>query len=376
MFLIEKFCGEGIPDWLTPESLVPFPLPVTESPYDLDSNGYPNLTECLQYTFADYYFSYQVENAFQCLYDNTNGLQDQFVKFWNLVSETFNNTEGVLGYELINEPWPGNGFLDPDLLLPGIADKVNLEPMYDRLQATIRANDNNHIIFYEHSLVDPGFSGFSHGPGGPTYNDRSVLSYHIYCGPTDREGDPSNIWECDLEDGYFYETSMEDVVRLGGGGFMTEFGAMTNASVAIESIEFLATLADNYLQSWCYWQFKFYQDITTAGNGESFYINGQLEEVKVKALSRTYAQAIAGVPSAMSFDMSTSAFELSFTLNLSITSPTIIYLNQVWYYPKGFTINVSPNVLTWNQSEVNYLEFTPISSAKDGQVITIKIASK
>ncbi len=95
---------EGVPDWLTPVSLVPFPLPVTETPYELDENGYPNLTQCLQYNFADYYFSYQVENAFQCLYDNYNGMQDEFAAFWNVLSQTFKDSEGVLGYELINEP--------------------------------------------------------------------------------------------------------------------------------------------------------------------------------------------------------------------------------------------------------------------------------
>ncbi len=52
-------------------------------------------------------------------------------------------------------------------------------------------------LFYEHSLVDPGISGFTHGPGGPTYNNRSVVSYHIYCAPTDRQGNPRNIYECD-----------------------------------------------------------------------------------------------------------------------------------------------------------------------------------
>ena len=49
---------------------------------------------------------------------------------------------------------------------------------------------------------------------------------------------------------------------------------------------------------WSYWQFKKFQDITTAtkpGAAESFYTeDGKLELNKVKALSRTYAQAIAG----------------------------------------------------------------------------------
>ncbi len=50
---------------------------------------------------------------------------------------------------------------------------------------------------------------------------------------------------------------------------------------------------------WSYWQFKKYQDITTTtrpATAESFYTeDGQLEINKVRALSRSYAQAIAGI---------------------------------------------------------------------------------
>lgn len=50
---------------------------------------------------------------------------------------------------------------------------------------------------------------------------------------------------------------------------------------------------------WSYWQFKKYQDLTTAASPattESFYTeDGKLEINKVRALSRSYAQAIAGM---------------------------------------------------------------------------------
>ncbi len=47
---------------------------------------------------------------------------------------------------------------------------------------------------------------------------------------------------------------------------------------------------------WSYWQFKKFQDLTTAASPattESFYAeDGELEVNKVRALSRSYAQAI------------------------------------------------------------------------------------
>lgn len=55
-----------------------------------------------------------------------------------------------------------------------------------------------------------------------------------------------------------------------------------------------------YFRSWTYWQFKYFDDITTAANPgttESFYDNdGKLQETKVKALARPYAYAICGRP--------------------------------------------------------------------------------
>ncbi len=57
---------------------------------------------------------------------------------------------------------------------------------------------------------------------------------------------------------------------------------------------------------WSYWQFKKYQDLTTAAipaTTESFYTeDGELEMNKVRALSRSYAHAIAGILLIIIFD--------------------------------------------------------------------------
>jgi hypothetical protein len=52
---------------------------------------------------------------------------------------------------------------------------------------------------------------------------------------------------------------------------------------------------------------------------------------KVAALSRTYAPFIAGVPSSitMSYNTTTAAFLLSYTINTAATGKTTIYLNEV-----------------------------------------------
>merc|ERR1719399_2780053 len=118
---------------------------------------------------------------------------------------------------------------------------------------------------------------------------------------------------------------------------MTEFGAMLGTDQGVESLNFVTGLADQHIQSWSYWSFKYYQDLTTVsvGGGESFYLkNGTLDTAKVRALSRTYAQAIAGVPSTHLFEPVTAKFTLVYDIMDSDPIPdTIVFLNLEFHYP-------------------------------------------
>jgi len=82
------------------------------------------------------------------------------------------------------------------------------------------------------------------------------------------------------------------------------------------------------LAGWAYWQFKIFKDLTTtAGTGaEGFYnLDGSLQEKKVKALSRTYAQNTQGTLKKQFFNTSTSHFEIEFVYDHSIKAPTVVY---------------------------------------------------
>lgn len=116
------------------------------------------------------------------LYDNKNGLRDKFARFWGYVAEQFKDSEDIIGYELINEPWAGNIYQNPTLLIPGIADREKLGPMYDQINTEIRKHDEDRLIFFESvtwELTGLGEKiGFQHAPGGHEFANRSVLSFH------------------------------------------------------------------------------------------------------------------------------------------------------------------------------------------------------
>jgi len=81
-------------------------------------------------------------------------------------------------WQLINEPWAGDTYARPSLLMPGEAGRDNLGPLYRHLNTAIRSVDENTLIFYEPvtwsvflSGRDAG-TGFSTVPGGPAYVTR------------------------------------------------------------------------------------------------------------------------------------------------------------------------------------------------------------
>jgi endoglycosylceramidase len=96
----------------------------------------------------------------------------------------------------------GDAVKDPFLMVPGVADRVNLQPVYERVASAIRAVAPALPIFFESvwvapfgarvSLVsckdlmaratqvtwDDVLVGFTQSPGGVAWRNKSVLAYH------------------------------------------------------------------------------------------------------------------------------------------------------------------------------------------------------
>ena len=330
---------DGFPRWLIdkfPPSPNPYPWPFRH-----------NITGD---NWADGYLTEAVSQAFQFIYNNASGSQDSMARFWTKVATVFGNRSSILGYELINEPWAGNIYSSPDLLLPGIAGSRNLVPLYDHLNAAIRTVDERTVIFYEPVTWGIFFdgkyagSGFATVPGGASYADRSALSYHYYCWLLDPDAShehypPLKRAICDdLVGVRIMPAVLNDISRLGGSAFLTEFGlcAPDGNPQSIDTIEcrFVLELADRYLQSWTYWDSGFFDNDT-----------GDVDWNVARAFARVYARAIAGVPLSMKFNDTSKAFRLTFILNLTIHRPTEIVIPRM-HYPNGFRVSVSSE-LQW-----------------------------
>jgi endoglycosylceramidase len=289
-----KFCGEGVPDYVydicvaeEPEGTQSFPEPAVHGEYPSDGSGDPALEACQSSMFATYYLSAEVGAGFQCLYDNKENLWDAMGGFWSIIATSFKDSPNVLGYELINEPWAGDVYEDPRRLLPGVAESKYLQPLYEHLHKAIRGVDDEKIIFFEGLTIDYWPNAFTEGcPGGAEYNDRQAMAYHIYCPLQDPAAKGEAV--CDLIDDEFFYMRNKDADRLGSGMLMTEFGAAENIKGDIYALESLMRMADDHQQSWMYWQYKYYNDITTCTPGTEgssteamYFANGTVSIAKL-----------------------------------------------------------------------------------------------
>jgi len=347
-------CGEGMPNWVFDYALsevgfnrsdprTAFPKPL---PYDipLGADGLPDRDRCEAYQFSTEGGAYEVIAAWTALYTKPE-IYGAFASFWGTVAEALTGIPGVLGYELLNEPWPSLELFD---------DKKSLLPMYKLAAERIRQFDTETIILFEPISFDSYFSVFNHIPDfppygieGPKYQDRQLFAYHSYCADFGNSTAKNLPLSCQIILSKSWPWVKETLAQYHLGGFLTEWGAVGDSAVSLKLLQTQADSADEQFQSWTYWTYKSFDDITTANPAsETFFKpDGSLQTAKVKALARSYAQQIAGMPTNMGFIPSTGLFNVDYDSrggdNRDLPE-TVIFVSREFYYPRGFQVDVSP----------------------------------
>ncbi|CAE7233585.1 unnamed protein product [Symbiodinium natans] len=383
------FCGEGFPEAYVdallqdPRSRLAqaplFPEPLGTLPRN--ASGLPVREECLKRLFSDYYSTFQVGALWAELYREGSELYEGFLRYWAAVAKEFKDEPQLVAFELLNEPSDAcleartaPGCLSGQAIPVRFNNDVEvhkLMPLYQAAARAIRGAGAPQVILYEPTVWPKiGAQVFP----GPVLNDtKQGLAYHIYCAPGDGRSFAAGLL-CDAAQSIFERTFypfLQRNKRL--AGFMTEFGAVGGSSRELEHLSHLLDAADEHLQSWTYWQLKKFKDFTTANAQEPlFRPDGQVETEKLRALSRTYAFATAGIPTKMRFDQS-GAFELDFVATVQ-DAPTEIFLNEALHYPTGYSISVDPsNCLNVQKAQRNYLNLTLANSACLGQLLKVRL---
>jgi endoglycosylceramidase len=298
--------GNGFPEWATL------------------TDGLPNPPE----PFPIYYLTNPaLQRAFDNFWLNKPGpdgvpLQTHYATAVRSIAATVADQDYVLGYDLMNEPWPGVDF--GTCLAPGCPDieAARLVPFGQRMTAAIRSVDTRHFVFSEpFTLFNFGFADTSlSGIGAPL----AGLSFHVYAGsPADDE---------QVMDRAIAASSRGDALLA------TEFAA-TNDTATIRR---LTGGFDERLIPWIFWAYdeNLVHDVAQPPQGAN------VQTTTLDGLVRPNPMVVNGTPTGATFDPDTGTYDFSYrarrpdgTVPPPGFSTSILLPSRV--YPQGYTVTVN-----------------------------------
>jgi len=299
------FHGNGLPDWMA----------ITD--------GLPNPPDA---TFPLYYvLNPAMQRAFEHLWANDPGpdgigLQDHYVEAFARIAARFASEPRVIGYEVINEPWPGATWTP---CTTGCADLEQslLAPFYRKATAAAHAAAPAQLVFVEPFVLFNFGSAPTSMPGTAPGN---ALSFHSYA---------PNV------------SSEQSVVALAVAAaerdrapvLATEFGATLDPVI----LGRITDEMDAGLVPWLEWAYNesIIADATRPAGPDNL-----LSADVLATLLRPYPTAIAGIPTAISFDRTTKVFACAFTAPQPAPRDrrgrvTVIEIPAP-HYPNGYVVRV------------------------------------
>ncbi|MBN1342531.1 MAG: cellulase family glycosylhydrolase [Phycisphaerae bacterium] len=329
-----------------------------------------------------YLTSPMIQTAFDSFWSNKPGpdgvgIQDRFALAWQHVAKRYAEEPAVIGYDLLNEPFPGTPILlasahlarklgeilGPDDAPSGVLgltrlladrdgrrkaydalrdvkkfralvdaagptitafERTKLNSMYARVGRAIREVDRHHILFLEPSpsanvgvpcdiVPVPG----SDGKPDPL----QAFAPHAYdlVTETPGAGDPSTERMA-----FILGRLAETARRLKMPWVLGEWGAFQNRG-AIPVTQLTIRMLEEDLAGSTFWYFD----------------KGLDKRDFFKMIRRPYPQAIAGTIERYRFDPSTRALECRWREDPTITEPTRVYVSEEWY-PGGVEVVLEP----------------------------------
>lgn len=298
----EKFAGEGFPDWAVHDDGLPF--------VNLGSFFANDQTPAVQH-------------AYDHVWNDDFRLWQYYAQAWQAVAKKWAHQPYLMGYDLFNEPNAGSQMLTCAQPLGCPIFDARLQAFYDFVRSAIRRVDPSNLVWYEPQFL---FNAISQS-NFTRVDDRQVaLSWHDYaCTPAFVEGGvvPGDV-DCRVNEPRVMENAARQIRAMGAGGAMTEFGAGDD----LGDLARLTSYADAHLTGWMYWQYKLWHDPTGGSDEGLFRDDAKLSSVKrakLQVLVHPYPQAIAGTPTALSWDPATKILRFSYRPRPAI-GPTDVFL--------------------------------------------------
>ncbi len=329
----ERFQGEGWPDWAVDDDGLPAE----------PKAGFPGnylVMAALNHAFDHFWANDQVSGE---------GLQDAYAGAWRHVAGLFKGTPYLLGYDLLNEPWPGSDFSSCFNPAGCPTSDADLNAFTKRTIGAIRQADSKTLAFYE------PYSTFNFGAGtniGDVGDPSAAMSFHVYC----LQGIVGIAGGCDTLEEIPFQNADKQSQSTGDAQMMTEFGATDD----LTDLQRVTDLADKHMTSWLEWAYCGCDDPTTSGPGaiQALVLNphkppsgDNVKLDKLKVLERPYPQAVAGTPKSYGFDPGTHTFKLDYSAKapdggrLPRKAKSVISIPEI-QYPDGYRVDVTGAIRT------------------------------
>ena len=303
------FRGNGFPDWMAITDRLPNP---PEATFPLFYVQNPALQRAFEHFWAN------------SPGPNRIGLQEYFVQGLERLVRRFSPNPWVLGYELMNEPWPGANWepcLLPDVGCPELEHAL-LMPFYQRAAAAARRIAPNQLVFVEPFVL------FNFGRSEttlPGFASGTALSFHSYA--SDVAGEESVL-----------ARAVAAAERDQAPVLVTEFGS------TLDPVELnrLAGQIESRRLSWLEWAYN--ESIIEDPLRPAGPDNLRSREA-FAALVRPYPMAVAGTPTTIAFDPTTKMFVLTYDTvrpgggRYSARLLTVVSVPER-HYPGGYTVRV------------------------------------
>ncbi len=301
------FNGNGLPNWFA----------ITD--------GLPNPPDAV---FPLYYIQNPaMQRAFEHFWADDPGpngarLQDYYHQGVDAVVARFASNPWVIGYDLMNEPWPGADW--STCAQPGCPaiEAERLHPFHDKIGAPVLARSSHQLVFGEpFVLFNFGLAQTSLPGTAP----RSGLSFHAYAANLAGElGVLAN--------------GVAAATRDGAPALVTEFGATIDPVVLTR----LASQMDGQMLPWLDWA---YNESIIARRLDPAGPDNLRSVEAFAALVRPYPLATAGTPTSLGFDVDTRVFTMTYSAIAADGTlpprnlPTVISLPKR-QYPTGYRATV------------------------------------
>ena len=264
---VSSGCGDGFPEWALPAGT---------------SKDTPDNSDSCHDWAIKMSLDPDMHGAFGAFYGDDEGVRTRYLELWDRLAGNFASVDGVIGYDLLNEPW---GF-----------EQSEIGPLYEDTVPVIRAKHPSAILFIEGHvstnngviqtmLAKPSFGNFAYSPH---FYESLALTSNSWSGiPT----------ATDIGFNTMDSKAAEWDVPL----FVGEFGIGATATNGLAYVDLQYERLNDRLASAAYWNFTPGWTATSLDgwNGEDLSLVDDQGLPRATFRYRPYPRRVAGVPTAI-----------------------------------------------------------------------------